>query len=159
MTKPLFETQMKVKPEWIDHNGHMNVAYYVLAFDLATDAVYEQWDIGLLYPERENCSLFTLGMNVDYLSELFDGDSIVIKTQLIDLDKKRIHYLHSMFRDDSNKLCATNECLAMNIDLTTRKSAAFPSHTQKRLETVQRSDVKIEPPAQFGRVLEIRRNQ
>ena len=37
----LFETKMTVLPEWIDHNGHMNVAFYVLAFDVATDTVYE----------------------------------------------------------------------------------------------------------------------
>ncbi len=30
-----------VKPEWIDHNGHMNVAFFVLAFDEATDAAYK----------------------------------------------------------------------------------------------------------------------
>ena len=32
MTLP--RTTLTVLPEWIDHNGHMNVAYYVLAFDL-----------------------------------------------------------------------------------------------------------------------------
>ena len=39
MTLP--QTTLTVRPEWIDHNGHMNVAYYVLAFDESTDAVYE----------------------------------------------------------------------------------------------------------------------
>jgi hypothetical protein len=26
-----------VLPGWVDYNGHMNVAYYLVAFDLATD--------------------------------------------------------------------------------------------------------------------------
>ena len=55
MTLP--QTTLTVQPEWIDHNGHMNVAYYVLAFDVATDTVYETWGLGLDYPERENLSL------------------------------------------------------------------------------------------------------
>ncbi len=69
-----------VKPEWIDHNRHMNVAYYVVAFDEATDAIYEEWGLGLDYPDRSGCSVFTLGMNVDYLDELFEGDPIRIET-------------------------------------------------------------------------------
>ena len=52
MTLP--QTHLTVKPEWIDHNGHMNVAFYVLAFDQATDQVYEPWGLGLDYPDREN---------------------------------------------------------------------------------------------------------
>ena len=65
----------------IDHNGHMHVAYFVLAFDEATDAVYEEWGIGPEYPERSGCSVFTLGMNVDYFAEVFEGDPIRIDTQ------------------------------------------------------------------------------
>ena len=85
-----------VKPEWIDHNGHMNVAFFVLAFDEATDAAYEHWGIGMDYPEASGCSVFTLGINVDYLGELFEGDAIVIETELVDYDAKRIHYFHRM---------------------------------------------------------------
>lgn len=54
-----------VKPEWIDHNGHMNVAFFVLAFDEATDDVYEHWGIGMDYPDTSGCSVFTLGINGD----------------------------------------------------------------------------------------------
>ena len=87
-----FEYETSVKPEWIDHNGHMNVAYFVLAFDEATDDVYERWGIGLDYPQQSGCSVFTLGMNVDYLGELFAGDPLRIDTRLVDHDAKRIHY-------------------------------------------------------------------
>ena len=27
--------ELEVRPEWLDYNDHMNVAYYSLAFDLA----------------------------------------------------------------------------------------------------------------------------
>ena len=118
---------MTVRPEWIDHNGHMNVAYYVVAFDLATDAVYETWGLGLDYPSQTNASVFTLGMNVDYLSELFAHDSIEITTQLLDVDHKRIHYIHQMIHSKTKQAVATNECLCMNIDLETRRSAPFPA--------------------------------
>ena len=35
-----------VLPEWIDYNGHMNVAFYMLAFDQATDAFFDYLGMG-----------------------------------------------------------------------------------------------------------------
>ena len=143
-----------VKPEWIDHNGHMNVAFFVLAFDEATDEVYEHWGIGMDYPDTSGCSVFTLGINVDYLGELFEGDAIRIETTLVDYDAKRIHYFHRMIDLGSGKLVATNECLCMNVDLTARKSAPFPEEVAEKLAPFAGD---AEPPKGFGRTLRIRR--
>ncbi len=143
-----------IKPEWIDHNGHMNVAFFVLAFDEATDAAYEHWGIGMDYPDTSGCSVFTLGINVDYLGELFVGDAIRVETTLVDHDAKRIHYFHRMIDSDSGKLVATNECLCMNVDLTSRRSAPFPDDVAEKLAPYA-SDA--EPPKGFGRSLRIRR--
>ncbi len=156
MDEKLFETRMVVKPEWIDHNGHMNVAFYVLAFDEATDAVYEQWGIGLDYPDRGKCSVFTIGMNVDYLGELFEGDAIVVKTQLVDLDGKRLHYFHEMYHEASGRLSATNECLVMNVSLESRRSAPFPPLVREELERVWEMQKELKRPSRFSRTLEIR---
>ena len=132
----------------------MNVAYYVVAFDEATDAVYEKWGLGLAYPESSGCSVFTLGMNVDYVGELFEGDPIRILTDLVDVDQKRIHYYHRMFHADSDRLVATNECLCMNVRLDTRKSAPFPNEVARILSDAR---LKGEAPEGFARQLRIRR--
>ena len=96
MTIAPCEFQLEIPQEWTDHNGHMNVAYYVLAFDRATDAFYDQLGIGWSYLERERRSLFTLSMNVDYVGEVFAGDPVRIVSRLIDHDHKRIRYFHEM---------------------------------------------------------------
>jgi acyl-CoA thioester hydrolase len=142
-----------VEPDWIDHNGHMNVAYYVLAFDLATDAAYEAWGIGLDYPEQTNCSVFTLGMNVDYRAEMHAGEPFRVATSIVDFDHKRIHYFHTMYRGQTNEVVATNECLVMNVDLATRRSAEFPPEIVTRLTQLQVESA----PTGFGRILQIRR--
>lgn len=149
----VYETN--VKPEWIDHNGHMNVAFFVLAFDEATDAAYEHWGIGMDYPDASGCSVFTLGINVDYLGELFEGDAIRVETTLVDYDAKRIHYFHRMIATGGGKLIATNECLCMNVDLAARKSAPFPDEVMSKLA---RFATDAEPPERFGRTLGIRRS-
>ncbi|MEM7346664.1 MAG: thioesterase family protein [Chloroflexota bacterium] len=148
---------LTILPEWIDHNGHMNVAYYVVAFDIVTDAIYENWGIGLDYPTRFNASVFTLGMNVDYLSELFVNDSIQISTQMLDVDHKRIHYFHQMYNTKTGQIAATNECLCMNVDLETRHSMAFPEQVQKRLDAVLENHRQFPKPDKAGRQLAIRR--
>ena len=113
-----------VQPEWLDYNGHMNVAYYVLAFDMATDALYERWGIGEDYLQT-GYSLFTLGINVDYLAEMRQGEPFYVTTRLMDADHKRIHYFHQMFHGETGHLVATNECLCMNVNMETRRSAPF----------------------------------
>ena len=148
---------LTVLPEWIDHNGHMNVAFYVLAFDVVTDAVYETWGLGYDYPERENMSIFTLGMNVDYRHEVFEGDPLRVTTQLVDMDAKRIHYFHTMYHGESGALVATNECLCMNVDLETRRSTPFPPSVMNVLQPVFDSHSQIGQPEGFGRTLQIRR--
>ena len=43
---PFRSSTQTVEPEWIDYNGHMNVAYYTLAFDRALDELFEALGIG-----------------------------------------------------------------------------------------------------------------
>ena len=154
MAEAPFRYETRVKPEWIDHNGHMNVGYFVVAFDEATDAVYETWGIGEDYPDESGCSVFTLGVNVDYLAELFEGDPIVIETRLLDHDAKRIHYVHTMQHAESGALAAVNECLCMNVSLAERRSAVFPDDVRAKLDAAHWHG---EWPEQVGRALGIRR--
>ena len=154
MTRERQDYRTVVKPEWIDHNGHMNVAYFVVASDEATDTVYEDWGLGLSYPKESGCSVFTLGMNVDYLGELFEGDALRIATTLVDHDSKRVHYVHQMHKDDTGQLVATNECLCMNVNLTTRKSKPFPDSVRSVLDA---ETLRGDLPESVGRTLEIRR--
>ncbi|MEM9774937.1 MAG: thioesterase family protein [Chloroflexota bacterium] len=145
-----------VLPEWIDHNGHMNVAFYVLAFDYATDEFYEGLNIGLTHQET-GFSVFTLGMNVDYLQELFEGDPIRVETVLVDCDHKRVHYIHLMYHAEKGFLAATNECLGMHVGYESRKSEPFPQVVQDGMSEMLKAHQTLELPPQVGRKLGIRR--
>lgn len=153
MTIPLTETMVTVKPEWVDYNGHMNLAYYVLAFDTATDNFYDGLKIGLDYRERENSSMFTLGINVDYMREVFAGDAVRITTQLLDCDEKRLRYIHYMFQGEDAAPVAMNECLAIHVNMLSRKSEAFPEATRGRLATALSAHRSLPVPPHAGRIL------
>lgn len=158
MTLDLCETRLGIPAEWTDQNGHMNVAYYVLAFDRATDAFYDVLGNGWSYLDRTGKSTFTLAMNVDYLGEIFAGDSVRIVSRLIDCDYKRIHYFHEMHHATKGYLAATNEILAMHVDMATRRSEPFPPDLQTKLAEVKLAHAALPLPPRVGRRLGIRRN-
>ena len=86
-----------VRTEWIDYNGHMNVAFYVLAFDHATDVMLEFLKIDHDYKTRENTTTFVADMNVTYRQEVKEGDPLQFRTQILNCDEKRIHFWHEMY--------------------------------------------------------------
>ena len=149
-------TRLEIRPEWVDQNGHMNVAYYVLAFDRATDAFYDRLGIGWSILEQGR-SLFTLSMNVDYLNEVFAGETVRIASRLLDCDAKRLHYLHEMVRERDGALAATNEIVALHVGMTTRKSEPFPPEVAQRLAAMKAEHASLPLPSQAGRALGLRR--
>lgn len=149
----LTKTTLTVAPEWVDYNGHMNLAFYVLAFDKATDNFYDQLGIGLDYRAQRDSSMFTLGINVDYLREVFQGDVLCITTQLLAVDKKRLRYIHQMYQGTDDSPVAINECLAIHVNMSNRKSEAFPEATQTRIDRAMASHQHLAQPASAGRIL------
>jgi acyl-CoA thioester hydrolase len=149
----LTRTVLTVEPDWVDYNGHMNLAFYVLAFDKATDNFYDQLGIGLDYRAQQDSSMFTLGINVDYLREVFQGDELLITTQLLAVDKKRLRYIHQMYQGGDDSPVALNECLAIHVNMSSRKSEPFPAATQSRIDKAMAAHQHLPQPASAGRLL------
>ena len=112
---PLQLHESVVLPDWIDYNGHMNVAFYVLAFDQATDAFLDHIGLDHGYKNEANCTTFVVDMNVCYLGEVLEGDPLRFTTQLINSDEKRLHYFHRMYHAEKGYLAATNELMTVHI--------------------------------------------
>ncbi len=148
------EYRTVVKPEWMDHNQHMNVAYYVLAFDLATDEFYRYLGIPDACYDKGS-SFFTLDMNVTYCSEVVTGDNLRFTTQLLAMDNKRIRYFHKMFNADEDYLAATNECVAIHVNRDTRKSEPMPASLYERLLAVKKQHDLLGLPENANRQLRI----
>ena len=149
----LTRTLVSVEPAWVDYNGHMNWAFYVLAFDKATDNFYDQLGIGLDYRALQDRSMFTLGINVDYLREVFQGDELLVTTQLLAVDKKRLRYIYQMYQGDDSSPVAVNECLAIHVNMSNRRSETFPDSTQTRLDKTMALHEGLARPASAGRCL------
>ena len=150
-------TPTTVKPEWIDYNGHMNVAFYVLAFDEAIDKIYEELGLGPVYRNHTNQSTFALEGHIQWIREIKLGDFMQFTAQLLDCDTKRLHFFLTMKHAEKKYLAATYENLSMHVDLATRRASAFPNEIQGRINTLMQSHKPLAKPKQVGSIVGIRR--
>jgi acyl-CoA thioester hydrolase len=116
-----------VLPEWIDVNEHMNVAYYVLAFDLAVDSLWEAFGITDNYVNVSNSSTFAVESHITWQRELAVDEPYIITSQLLAYDNKRIHQFMRMYHGGTHFLAATAEWLNLHVDLDIRKVTPWPN--------------------------------
>ena len=154
---PLELPTLTVLPEWIDYNGHMNVAYYVLAFDHGVDALMEFIGISPSYIEQQRASAFTLEIHVSYIRELRLGDPLRLRCQLLDFDAKRVHYFLHMHHAEDDYLAAVSEQIMVHVDLETRRSSEFPDDVRLALTSMMNDHRDLPRPEQSGSVIGIRR--
>lgn len=146
-----------VQPEWIDYNGHMNVAYYLRAFDLALDGLFERIGLTQPYRKRHGVSTFALEVHLCYLREAGPDDLLRFEVQMLDLDEKRFHFLILMIDDRTDELCATAEWISAHMDMTTRRMAPFRPDIMAPLERIRDAHRDMPWPDQAGRKIGIRR--
>lgn len=155
---PVKLPKRQVPVEWIDYNGHMNVAYYTMAFDHALDMFLEdELGIGEAHAERCRHGPYALQANFQYLGEILEGESFVISIRLIDCDAKRMHIFVEMRNCDDNSLAATGEHMLMNVDLDARRSTPYPTWAQKRMQTMLGNHETQSRPKHLGASIGIRR--
>ncbi len=114
-----------VRPEWIDENGHMNMAYYVVVFDGAIDHLWLALGLGEAYRQRTRHGTFAAEAHIHYRAELLQGDRVHVATQIVAADHKRIHLAHEMRREDSGTVVAQQEVMLLHVSLVTRRVVPF----------------------------------
>tara|TARA_Y100001960_G_scaffold236564_1_gene249127 strand:+ start:1303 stop:1908 length:606 start_codon:yes stop_codon:yes gene_type:complete len=154
---PLELHQETVLPEWIDYNGHMNVAFYVLAFDHATDAMLEFLKITRDYKTKANTTTFVAEMNVSYVKEVHEGDPLRFTTRILNCDDKKIHFWHEMYHATEGYLAATNELLSLHIDLTTRRVGPMTPEIAQWVKKIRIQHSKLPTPEGIGRLIGMKR--
>ncbi len=122
-----------VLPEWIDVNNHMNVAYYVLAFDEAVDSLWEEFGITEDHINVSNSSTFAVETHITWQREMSVDDPYVITSQLLAYDDKRIHQFMRMYHAKNHYLAATAEWLNLHVDLSVRKVSPWPDAIRQQI--------------------------
>ena len=123
---PLLISSQKIKKEWTDYNGHMNVAYYVLIFDLyAAEILMTKFNMGEKSAKETNKSTMVVESHITYNQELKEGDEVDLNLIYFSHDKKRLLYKFEMKHKTKKYLASTIEILSLYVDLGERKVSEF----------------------------------
>jgi acyl-CoA thioester hydrolase len=134
---PIYETP--IFPEWIDYNGHLRDAYYVLILSQATDALMDRIGLDAGYRQRTRCTLYTVELHIHYLHEVKRTDTAFVTLRILGADHKRIHAAFELTRGGPAPLAAAAELMLLHVrqqeDSVT--TAAFPPEVNAAIAQLQ----------------------
>ncbi len=148
---------LSVQPEWIDYNGHMNMAYYTVLFDTCIDDVFNGFGLGPDYVKERGGSYYTLEMHIHYLREVHLEDPVKVSLQLLDYDAKRCHFYQEMHHETEGWLAAASEFMCMHVDMNLKKASPFPDDVMAAIDTMYQTHKTLPRPAKIGQVMGIKR--
>ena len=155
---PVRSSVMTVEPQWIDYNGHLNVAYYQVFFDRAIDELFTLLGLGPKYLAETNNSMFALEAHISYLREIKAGERVVVDSQILDHDLKRLRLFQTLIHAEEGYIVATREMMQLHIDMETRKTTPFPDDILVRIVACAEAHAKLPLPKQAGRSIAIPRS-
>ena len=126
----------RVKSEWTDYNGHMNLAFYIHLFDSAWEVLLQKFNIGEDAAKIEKRTTFAVESHTTYDMEVKVGDEVDINLLFIDFDKKRIVYKLEMIHKSEKYLAATTEVCSLYVDLNSRKVTEFEESKSSLIKKV-----------------------
>ena len=147
--------QGPVEHAWVDYNGHLNDAYYLVIFSYATDALMGM--IGLDHAGRKALghTIYTLEVHLNYVQDVHEGVNVEVRTQILGADAKRVHVFNTLHRQDDGTLLATNEQMLSNVDNSNSelgpKTAPFAPPVAALLLPLAQAHASLPRPANAGR--------
>lgn len=125
------EVLCRVRPEWVDHYGHMNLAFYLVAFDIATDVLWPALNLGDAFRAR-GLGTFAVESWQGYQRELRLDAPLAAESVLLDFDRRRLLLRHALFHAEEGWQAAENELLYLCVDLAARRAALWPEDVLAR---------------------------
>ncbi|MBA3446459.1 MAG: thioesterase family protein [Pseudaminobacter sp.] len=153
---PFVSRVMELEKDWIDYNGHLNMAYYNVLFDRCSDDAFEVLGMGPSYARDRRLTIYTAEVHICYVQELHLGDKVAVSFQLLDHDEKRLRAYQEIHHVDG-WLAATSETLSLHIDMAGPKVAAFPGEIMQKVETMRAAHADLPMPDRAGRSIGIKR--
>jgi acyl-CoA thioester hydrolase len=147
---PIISQPYAIESQWIDYNGHFNMAYYNVLFDRDSDVGLALLGLGPAYVKKTGNSYFTLEAHVSYLRELKQSDQVKIATQILDFDQKRLHYVQTMHHTKEDWIACVTENIVMHVDLATKKSSPMPADVLAKIREAYEIHKALPVPIQVG---------
>lgn len=154
--KPMTSYQTTISRDWVDYNGHLRDAFYLLIFSHATDALMDVLGLDEAGRARTGHTLYTLECHLNFLAEVKEGEEVEVRTQLLAHDAKRLHIHHGLYRPGEDASLAESEQMLMNIDSAVGRAALFDEQVAERVAHLAAEQQNLQRPACVGRVIGLR---
>ena len=136
----------RVRAEWADYNGHMNLAYYIHLFDGSWEVLLGKFNIGEESAKLEKRTTFAVESHTTYDKELKVGDEVDLNLLFIDHDKKRIVYKLEMLHKQDRYLASTTEVCSLYVDLNSRRVTEFEDSKKNLIKNfIEKNKNNFEP--------------
>lgn len=145
----LIRVAAEVPRDWIDFNGHMRDAYYMLVVSWANDALMEAAGLGPAYLGRTGCTLYNLENHVRFLKEAHQGDALEVAMRVLDHDAKRVHLFAEIARPRDGAVLALNEAVLLHVNQRGERvrAAELPEATRDWLARAKAAAEALPAPA------------
>ena len=131
----IYLNSKKIVKDWTDYNGHMNVAYYVLIFDIyGAEKLMSDFKMGDHSAKTSNKSTMVVESHITYNQEIKEGEEVDVNLTYFDHDKKRLQYKLEMIHKSKKYVASTIEVLALYVDLQQRKVSEFEKEKIKIMQ-------------------------
>ena len=148
----------EVLSTWLDYNGHMTDAAYLIAFGDGLDVFFRYIGDDEAYRAAGN-TFFTAETHINYYREMKLGEAFSIETQVLGCDEKRMHLFHRMYHAQSRELVATNEIMQLHVNQEAKKVAPMSAELFTALSAISRAHRKLKKPKEMGSVMQVKRKK
>lgn len=122
-----------VRAEWVDYNGHLRDAFYMLIYSYATDALLDAIGLDAVQREARGRSMYTLEAHLNYLREIKEGTAVRVDVQLLEHDAKRIRVYLEMYADEGDEPVSASEQLLLHVDRAGPRAVPFDADVLARV--------------------------
>jgi acyl-CoA thioester hydrolase len=142
-----------VRAEWVDYNGHLRDAFYMLIFSLATDELIDLIGLPDAVRKERHRSIYTLEAHINYLHEIKEGAQVRVDMRVLAHDAKRLHLHLEMFADDGGEPVAAGEQMLLHVDTGGPRAAAFDPDVEACVRALAEAHAVLPPAAFAGRTI------
>ncbi len=150
---PLTTYRDTVRAAWVDYNGHLRDAFYMLIFSFATDALIDRIGLDDAVRKARGRSIYTLEAHINYLHEIKEGAPVRVDVRIVAHDAKRMHIYLEMFAGDGDQPVAAGEQMLLHVDTGGPKAVAFDADVEARVRALAEAQKSLPSAAYQGRVI------
>jgi carnitine 3-dehydrogenase / betainyl-CoA thioesterase len=149
-SRPLELHRAQVLPEWIDYNGHAHESRYLQVFGDASDALLRLAGVDAGYLAGHG-SYFTVESHICHLRQASADQRLLVRSQVLAADDKRLHVFHSLVRTDDGELLATAEQMLLHVSAGDGRAGPAADPVRAAIRAIADAHAALPAPERAGR--------